>query len=441
MRSRRFSVGLPRAVLGSVLCALALLVTGLGVPAQAVDEPPTPKACFDDISVSPGVVSPNGDGRDETFVLRARVARYTDQDLTWKVQAFIVLGGTFDFPSWKGGIPDGAVKDGRLRVAVDLYAKARQRLPSSTLSKNGYVTYQISIESTGDPDSTCSAVEPKEFTVDNTPTVITSVAARYTTFYPARDRYRDSIKLRFGFHDPVDGHSVKLVHRSTGRVIRVVDLVTNGSKSAYFVWNGRTKSGQLAPAGRYQLVVRSEDALGNRRTQALNARTFGITLSHKKLVAKTWRRTVSAQRSVFRDDSGRCSVLRKPGVRRWAGSVGYYSQQRCKGAGMRSRMAAAVHRTRLPAAPRYGTVQISVYGGEARRRTGHRASFGYFLRDGSVSKANVLGYVVGNHATTRRRATGLMDSKRQVHWSVATGYGQKYDVRSFTVRLKYWALR
>jgi hypothetical protein len=436
MRFRRISVGVPRTALGAVLCALAMLVSGLGVPAQAAEGD---QACIDILSVTPAVVSPNGDGRHEVFRVKAKVTQYSGQTLRWKVQGIDLNNIITPLGPWERNVSADVGADGVVEFPVNVYAKAREVLASSSQER----IYFVSVVSSGAENASCPDTdEPSALlNIDTTPTVITSVAARYTTFYPARDRYRDSIKLRLGFHNPVQGHSVKLVHRRTGKVMRVVDLVTKGTRSAYFVWNGRTKGGRLAPAGRYQLVVRSEDTVGNRRTQALNPRTFGIQLSHKELVAKTWRRTVSAQRSVFRDDSGRCSVLRKPGVRRWAGSVGYYSQQRCKGSGMRSRMAAAVHRVRLPAAPRYGTVQISAYGGEARPRTGHRASFGYFLRDGSVSKANVLGYAVGNHATTRRRAAALMNSKRQVHWSVATAYGQKYDVKSFTVRLKYWALR
>ena len=93
------------------------------------------------------------------------------------------------------------------------------------------------------------------------------------------------------------------------------------------------------------------------------------------------------------------------------GSVGYYSRSKCSGRTADRRVAAGLHLLRLPAA----------------------------TTDSSVS-TKALAPGLGWHSGGSVKASRTMDDQRWIGWAVSTAYGQRYDVKSFTVTLTYSVL-
>ena len=165
-----------------------------------------------------------------------------------------------------------------------------------------------------------------------------------------------------------------------------------------------------------------------------------VTLTAKRLHAKTWTRTISARGSLAANWSGNCSSLRKPGLRGMTGSVGYYSKSKCSGRTAESRVAAGLHLLRLPTATTYNTVSIKAYGAAVRPKLGHRAGLFLLRPNGDAVTTKALSPGLGWHAGGSTKATRIMDDAHWIGWMVSTAYGQRYDVKSFTVTLTYSVL-
>jgi hypothetical protein len=122
----------------------------------------------------------------------------------------------------------------------------------------------------------------------------TGVGVNYTTFYPYRDGYRDTVTIRGTLLEPA---SVAIqIRSSTGRLVRSLSVSTRSG--AYGVaWNGRTGSGTRVAAGKYKVAQTISDAAGNSKVY-----TSYTTVSNKRLYWYSHTITkYGAQYSVYGD--------------------------------------------------------------------------------------------------------------------------------------------
>jgi hypothetical protein len=276
------------------------------------------------------------------------------------------------------------------------------------------------------------------FHLDTTPDKAVGLTPSQTTFYPYLDYYQDTVTFTPGYTDGwVPGHAVVL--DGAGAVVRSYPAEQFGGGQP-IGWDGRDDAGALLPAGLYQMRLLLKDEAGNTSSVTSDP----VTLSRKRLVTKTFRRTVSAYASAYDDYSGRCSTVAHPGRRGWKGSLGYYSQAKCTGtkSGM-SRVAAVMHAVRLPQAFDYGTVTVRAYGGATR--TGSDQAAGMFFQKPNGDLAGKVGWlrprVAWHSIASHPRAKTLMDRNRWVAWNVFTNSGMRYDVAKFEVTVPYRVLQ
>ncbi|WP_109505885.1 hypothetical protein [Nocardioides speluncae] len=263
-----------------------------------------------------------------------------------------------------------------------------------------------------------------------------------TAVYPHRDRYLD--------RTPVDVETnewVRLTIEYVDSAGKVAETIRReGTIDERFWLDARTAGGTMWPAGRYLLRATAVDRDGNVRE---TERRF--TVSHKRLVKRTWRRTFSAADVLTQGgiDVGDCSTLKRPARSDWRESRGYYSMTKCDNAD--EGQVASVNGVWVPKAleGRYDWLQISMHGAGARSgglRNGPDAylNFGYYNKAGTFTgRAEFDGRMI-EHFGPRVKANGFVRDKDSapyiLFWTGLAG-GSRYDVKSFTVRLRRSVLR
>lgn len=105
------------------------------------------------------------------------------------------------------------------------------------------------------------------------------VGLQYTTFYPVKDSYRDTVAIKGVRAEPI---SVAIrVYSPTGSTVRSASISRATGAYAY-AWNGRTSTGTILATGKYKVVQTLTDAFGVKRTY-----TAYVNLSRKVLVTHT----------------------------------------------------------------------------------------------------------------------------------------------------------
>jgi FlgD Ig-like domain len=281
---------------------------------------------------------------------------------------------------------------------------------------------------------------------DRTPPTLQITGVRNVTFFPADDGYKDVVQVTYQVSDdsadPTLNRRVQ-ISDSRGQVVleRSADVATPGSHS--FPWDGRNAAGRLQPKGDYHLTFTVTDSSGNAST----ARSRAVTLSPKRIVTRTFRRTVGAAGSTVHRQVGRCSSLRKPSLHGWAGSLGYYSNTRCRSRSQAS-VAATVNAVYVPRAfrGRYGSLKVLVYGGAARTRPHSRAGLDYWNR----KRRDWVGFsfmssAVRSHSGKSIAAGPIVNrnpgGRPSLAWGFLTAASDRFDVKTFTVVLRYQLLR
>ena len=292
--------------------------------------------------------------------------------------------------------------------------------------------YRVVVSTTGAHGLT--GTDTDTVTWDATAPVITKVTASAPTLYPYPDGYRDSISAKIAA--PVDGGGVGTLQilDGSGTVVRSLTnrTLVDGTTIS---WSGVNASGVRVPAGNYRFRTILLDAAGNRDTDTSSA----FAVSAKRLVTKHLKTVVSAQHSLVANGSGRCSSLRKPGLKLGAGSVGYYSESKCKGSpNDDSQIAMGIHVVKVPGAYSYGTLGLRAYGRAVR--PGSQALALIATKSGSYVQRWLPG-AVGWHSMGSYKATGYIDSGRQVMWAITEGDGSRYDIAKFEVTLDYKVLQ
>lgn len=379
------------------------------------------------VTVDRDLFSPDGNGLVDTVTASVALEEAPGLTATWSL---LDAAGAVAVPAQDIDVTDPAATT----FTVDPAAAG-----VTDLATGGYTLVVDASAPGGKNGFTARTSTPLDVDVDGpVPTAVTTTLA---TFYPVDDGYRDEVGVRLSVEDSGLGAGT-----ATGGVIRV--LAADGKvvrrfgradlpDGFTFAWDGRTAQKEIVP-GTYRLEAVLTDDAGNRAV----ASSREVTVSDKELVRRTWTRTVTARASLARNDSGRCSRLRFPGLHGWKGSIGYLSQARCTGSATdASRIAAGVHGLRVPRAVRYHRVSIAAYGGSSKKGTGDRAGLHFFGNEGLLGDTAVLGPKVGWHGAGGRLGSKMVSPQRNVFWAVSTGYGQRYDVKSFRVTVSYTALQ
>jgi len=275
---------------------------------------------------------------------------------------------------------------------------------------------------------------------DQTPPVVSSFTITPATFYPYPDGYLDHATARFTATDDVSSvlDTNYRILDSTRTTVYNGNVNANDGLETVIVWRGTVYGGTAAP-GTYSIEISPSDNSGN-----ITVETRTVTVSGKKLVPKTLRRTVRAGASITETDVGACSRLRRPSLRGWTGSVGYYSNSRCA-RGFDASVAAAAHGIYVPRSfqNRYGSLTIKAYGGAATARPRSQGLLQYYRADREWVQPTWLGRRVRTHLGPTVSATRFVHDRSTdpfVIWSAMTAVGHRYDIRDFTVVLTYTVL-
>jgi hypothetical protein len=269
----------------------------------------------------------------------------------------------------------------------------------------------------------------------------TAQSPQWSTFYPHRDGYRDSIDLRFRPDRRLARGQVDVFSSSTGRRLwsrRFGTVASGGLGKARFY--GRSTRGAKLPAGRYSFSVTMVTASGLRATSVRKR----FSLSWKRLVARTGKRVVSASGSRYGGFIGDCSRRTTPAVASgWTRSIGYYSNRYYPYCWVDSLSdaAASFHRIRLPAAVKYGPVRVGAYGRAAVRGSHDYAGLFYVTAGGSSYGRGVLLRASGRTYYLPPGPGWLLGAGRTLHWDALTANTNWYQVKNFTVRWRYYVLR
>lgn len=246
------------------------------------------------------------------------------------------------------------------------------------------------------------------------------IRADAPAFYPVLDGYRDTIDL-----DP----SFRMRYLTWMKVVRADGQVVRTFRPPWIrSWNGRSAQGRLAGPGRYRFVYRIDAPGGEQRT----FQTPLFNLSHKRLVTKTFRKTVTAKSSLIADRSGRCAR----GLRaEHTGAIRYLSGW-CSGSRPEN-SATGVHQLSLPRGlpiaikvgatghSLRGTHQATLIGLE--RPSGRRLIWSDFSGRGTWFMHLDVGQ--------------FFPKDRKLRWVLETAFGNEFRVRTFTVVYRYRVLQ
>lgn len=298
----------------------------------------------------------------------------------------------------------------------------------------------------GPRPGTITAQEEFQVEVVNPAPQIKSFTQSATSVYPARDGYRDTVRFRMKpeIFDATHKATLQIEDAVVGGIVRTLEPVSATAAGGYvFVWNGHHEDGNALWAGPVRAIVTLTDVDG-RAPKDTDALTVNVVRKH--LATRTWTKTVTPRASFVQQFVGRCSTIRRPSLRGWTGSFGLYSNTKCR-SGWNPSWTESQHAL-VVAKPsnlhRYLDVRVSEYGGAATSRP--RSSLGvmYASTAGEWGGRTVHGPTLGiHHGATAAASTFLHDRSTTqpfVFWRAYTYEGRRYDVKSFTVRVRYEAL-
>lgn len=255
-----------------------------------------------------------------------------------------------------------------------------------------------------------------------------SFSRSYSTFYPVKDAYRDTLAIRGRLQEPATV-TIRIYSVATGKRVALIAL---GTRSGLYTasWNGRTSTGKLRAAGKYRIVQTLVDA-GNNQLAA----TSYVSLSHKKLFWRTGSKTLTGSQFTLKGDPG-------------DGSVSTSKSSYSRGARLSSGHAwvAVSYSFRVPSATVYGNVKFKVLG---RSPNGSRAvigiwnpGLGSYYGVGSYDAAKLVGPGYKWYSTTAPLSSHRGSGKvRAMVYVENAGGGWVFDVAKVRVTYRYAVLK
>lgn len=249
---------------------------------------------------------------------------------------------------------------------------------------------------------------------------LSGLHADLKTVYPVRDNYRDAIYVSSRF---------RLRHVAWMKVIRADGVVVRTNKPPFIrAWNGTSDSGRLVAKGRYRFAFH----LVSPNDEAKTFYTPHFNLSHKRLVTKTFRKTVSAKASLVANRSGRCAR----GLRADRYGAIRYLARTCRPFVATGSRAIGVHQLRLPTGD-WLSLKMAVTGHSIGSDQGHLVN---------LLQPRERRYI---DTVTSGRGTWwvwlnpheVLRADRRFRWIFETVLGHEFRVRTFTVVYRYRVLR
>lgn len=271
------------------------------------------------------------------------------------------------------------------------------------------------------------------FAVDTVAPIL-KIAANHPTIYPNVNTTKRPGKVSWtitGTEHQNIGRAE--IHRSGGSKVRT-GIVSTGWDRSVVQWDGKGTTGRVVTSGYYKLML--WDKSGN----PIAAKGV-VRVDARRVVTREWRKTVTAGGSLVDQYVGRCSTLRKPSSRGWSYSLGYYANTKCADESTKASLVSTVHAIYVPkASDGYVSVKVSAYGGSATSRPGSRGVLRYLTASGNWTSENVVQSFLGWHPGYQRAATGMIYRGRSFAWGFYTGFGHRYDVKTFAVVVRYRTL-
>lgn len=365
------------------------------------------------------MLSPNGDGIDDSARVKFHVGVFDTMDVRWWVETATGLR------TGVSGSMDGVVRDdiGELKF----------RLAPTGLSDGPY-RVRVQVKYADDPtwlSAETSSQDEGEFGIDLTPPA--TVVLRRTSpklFFPIDDDYQDVVF----FENPTEAADYYTLIVTDGSGHEVYRKLT-WYRPPELSWAGLTNGGRVVPEGTYDVRYELADQSGN--TSVSN--TVPVRVSHKRLVWNWWVKKAVPARSLVDRQVGRCSTLRVPSARGWTGSLGLYSNTKCRSTS-RPSVVSTVHRVRMPRAMDYGSLRVAVDGGAATAAPSSVAHLSYLTAQGDWNQPTQLGPSLEHHPGATESAAYFIRPDRTFTWGVSAARGARYDVKMFTVKVRFMVL-
>ena len=272
-----------------------------------------------------------------------------------------------------------------------------------------YLEFRVTV---GPPDQVVSA---------------SGVGVNFSTFYPYRDSYKDSVLVR-GTLGEWATVKIAIYNASTNAKVRAIDLGLR--RGAYGVaWNGRTAAGTRVAAAKYKVVQTLQDQLGNKLVAVAYT-----TVSWKRLYTLSGGKTLYGAQYLFHGDPGNGSISTRSAFYRgiklssgadWVG-VGY--------------------KFSLPAATVYKSVTFKVLGKSPNGRKAWEAiwnpSTGSYLIVESYDLAKQIGPSYKWWSTSGSLASHQRSRvARAVVLAINDGSSVTFDVAKVRISYTYGVLR
>ena len=160
-------------------------------------------------------------------------------------------GGTVTFDDVVGGVHASL-------GPVSINPEGKATFSTSSLRVG---THAIRAVFSGSPGFVGSTSAPVAVVVSADTSVNASYKADPANFYPAKDGFRDTVKLGGNLNEKAT--ITVRVYNSAGTLKRTFSVGTKLAGAWSVSWNGRTSSGAALPAGKYKTVASFKDVPGN----------------------------------------------------------------------------------------------------------------------------------------------------------------------------------
>ena len=212
---------------------------------------------------------------------------------------------------------------------------------SCTFSDLAVGSHTVEAAYSGNATHAADVSDPMTFEVTPNTVHASGVGLQYTTFYPMKDGYRDTLAIKGNRSEAIS--VTARVYNSGGTRVKTLSAAA-GSGAYSLTWTGRNSSGTIFPSGKYKVVQTLRDSFG-----VTKAFTNYVNLSKKKLVTHTKdvNRLGSSITAKGKGGTGSISISTTTGVIKLkGGSSGY---------------AIAGWEMKLPSATIYKSLSFKVY--------------------------------------------------------------------------------
>lgn len=376
-------------------------------------------------STYPIMVSPNGDGIMDSVAATMSVYPPEPVSVNWSYKdthTDTVIGtggpvaatpdadGNLSFPLVPSGVPSG-----RYELSFALHADDPDfGALDGTIEGSIDSTIIVDLEPPG----------PASFEIDDT-TIYPYIEGMWSDAYPLTTEIAVSVP------DQHNGDGRLEMIDSSGAVVRTRGISLFGWN--WFEWDGRDDDGNRVPAGAYQARVVATDSAGN-TTEAVGPT---VEVSPAKLVERSLSRTLTPSKAVARHVVGRCSQLRRPSSRGWPGSLGLYSNVRCKGTTRDSRVV-TIYRVPVPRdRTSLGPFIVTAVGGAGSRAPRSTATVAFRTSNGWQFPQE-LGPRLGSHEAHLDQPHSY--DGEPITFAIRVDGGNRYDLKRIRIHLSYMAV-